>query len=180
MQVLSIGQIPPEHKKADRVSVMVDSKKYTLRFAKQKTGFGAKSLFFCPVCERRCTKLYFDESGFRCATCGKINQYADIQNSTKGGEREIRYRMMRFAAASGIVISEWPFNYKNYVNDKRIKTTAFRRKLAILQALENMRGQNIFFKTTYKPETIRAVLRGNHPILKKTNLQELQQYFWSF
>lgn len=129
MQVLDIGQIPPEHKKADWVSIMVGDKKYTLRFAKQKTGFGVKLLFCCPGCERRCTKLYRSESGFRCATCGKINRYTGIQNSTKGGERGIEYRMMRFAAASGIVISEWPFSYMDYMKDKRANRASFRKNL---------------------------------------------------
>lgn len=180
MMILDVYRLTPEQKAGSKIAVASGEQKSVIQLAEQKTGFGVRKFFVCPVCGERRVKLYFVGNGFKCATCGKINLYTGIQNGTKGGERELEYRMMRFAAAHEIGEIEWPFDYRNYIFDTRMSRTSFRRKIAILQALENMRSQNIFFKTVYSQKAIKAVLTGKHPLLKEKTLYELQKWFWDF
>lgn len=177
--VLDIYALKPEVRAAKKMTATINGQEYLIRTAEQRTGFGTKNFLLCPICEKRRVKLYFADDGFKCAWCGKINLYAGIQNGTRGGERELEYRMMRFAAANDITILKWPFHYLNYIKDKRINRPSFRKKLAILQALENMRFQNIFFEKVYPQKVIRSVLKGEHPALNRT-LGNLQRYSVDF
>lgn len=179
MQILDIRQIPPEHKKRDWVSIKSDDRRYTIRYAEQRTGFGVRKFFVCPVCERRTMRLYKRTTQFACDKCAGINLYKPIQNGTKGGYLEISYRMERYAAKKNIRF-EYPFDYIQFTSDPRINSVAFQQSLLVLQALENMRSQNIFFNTVYNPKTIKAVLTGNHPLLSEKSLFEMKQWLWNF
>ena len=180
LKILDISRLSAEQKRAENLTATVDGGKYMIQTAEQKTGFGTKRFFLCPECEKRKTRLYFFGNGFRCASCGGINPYRGIQNGTESGERELAYRMMRFAAANGIRIKSWPFNYLDYMDDRRINRGSFRKKIAILQALENLRFQNIFFKRVYSQGIIRAVLKGEHPAVKKLSLWDLKESILDF
>ena len=180
MMILDIYALKPEVRAAKEMTATIYGQKYLIQTAEQKTGFGIKKFLLCPVCGKRRVKLYFVGNGFKCASCGKINLYTGIQNGTRGGERELEYRMMRFAAANEITISEWPFHYLHYIADKRISRASFRKKIVILQALENMRFQNIFFGKVYPQTVIRSVLKGEHPALNTKTLGYLQRYTVDF
>ena len=177
---LDISQIEKKYKAGSSISVTMNGEKFRIRLAEQKTGFGARKFFVCPECERRTIRLYKGAGTlFRCDKCSNINPYKSIQNGTKGGYIELSYRMERYAAKNGITF-EYPFDYLQFANDPRNKNEDFLKALMILQALENMRSQNIFFKTVYSQKTIKAVLTGKHPILSEKSLQDMQKWLWNF
>lgn len=157
-----------------------DGEQYTVELDAQKCGFGERKFLVCPECERRTMRLYRRAGTLLlCDKCAGLNLYKPIQNGTKGGYLEISYRMERYAAKRGIAFN-YPFDYRHFADDPRFDKAAFRKALLILQALENMRAQSIFFKTVYRPETIKAVLTGKHPILSEKSLYELQKWLWKF
>lgn len=180
---LDVSTIPKPKKAGKSIVATVNGEKYRLQLSEQKTGFGVRKFLVCPECERRKTKLFIEivpKTGFKCADCMGLNLYRGIQNGTKGGYLELHYRMERYAAKNGIAIKSYPFNFAEYLDDPRAEKPRFQRALKILQALENMRGQNIFFKTTYKPGNIKAVLTGKHPNLQRYSTRELQQFYYRF
>lgn len=179
---LDVSTIPKPKKAGKSIVATVNGEKYRLQLSEQKTGFGVRKFLVCPECERRKTKLFIiaPKTGFKCADCIGLNLYRGIQNGTKGGYSELRYRMERYAAKNGITIKSYPFNFAEYNDDPRSEKPRFQRALKILQALENMRGQNIFFKTTYKPGEIKAVLTGKHPNLQRYSIFDLQRYYYRF
>lgn len=177
---LDISQIEKKYKAGSRICIAVGGEKFAVQLAEQKTGFGSRKFFVCPKCERHTMRLYRSQgTPFICDKCAGINLYKPIQNGTKGGYLEIAYRMERYAAKLGISF-EYPFDYIQFASDPRNKDAAFRKSLLILQALENMRSQNIFFKKVYSQKTIKAVLTGKHPILSEKSLQDMQKWLWNF
>lgn len=153
----------------------------TLTISPQKTGFGIRYFLVCPACGRRFQRLYLCGNRLLCRTCGNIPVYRGIQNSTKGGYTEIEYRMERFAGKHDIEFT-YPFDYMNFLLDERVHSRGFRDKLRVLQALENMRFQCIFFRSKYGTRTVRSVLTGRHPLLlnKYVTLKDLRDslYIW--
>lgn len=154
---------------------------HTVTISPQMTGFGTRYFLVCPACGRRVQRLYLCCGRLICRTCGKVPLYRGIQNSTRGGYFEIQYRMDRFAAKHGIKF-DYPFDYMQFLLDKRIRRENFRRKVRILQSLENMRLQCILFRSRYERETIRSVLAGNHPLVlnERITLKDLRDnlYRW--
>lgn len=177
--IFYISSLKPEQKAGKGIKVSYCGKQFSVSFAEQKTGFGTRKFFVCPVCGKRRTKLFLCNSGLLCMGCAGVNPYKEIQNTTKGGYREIEYRMERYAEKNGFRIEKWPFEYTDYIEHPAYNRKKFRKVLKILQVLENMRLQNILFKTTYSQQTIKAVLKGNHPALTKYTLPELRKYLWA-
>lgn len=177
---LDISRIDKKHKAGSRLCAMVDGETFNVQLTEQKTGFGSRKFFICPECERRTMRLYRRAGTlFICDKCAGINLYKPIQNGTKGGYIELSYRMERYAAKRDISF-DYPFDYAQFADDPRSDDAAFRQSLLILQALENMRSQNIFFKTVYSQKTIKAVLTGKHPLLSEKSLFEMQKWLWKF
>ena len=116
-----------------------------------------------------------------CRECGDVPVYKGIQNNTKGGYDEIGYRMQRYAAAHDIQFS-FPFDYMAFVLDDRCSLNSFRVSLKILQGLENMRSQSIFYQKRYSNKTIKAVLTGTHPLIvnDRVTLQSLRDWFYEW
>ena len=177
-QFLYLNTLEPAQRAGRGIKVQYCGKTFPVNFAEQKTGFGIRKFFVCPVCGKRRTKLFLCGSGLFCVDCANLKPYKDIQNATKGGYREIQYRMERFAEKNGIHIEKWPFEFMKYSGHPAYNRKKFQKVLKILQVLENMRLQNILFKTTFSQRTIKAVLKGNHPALTKYTLPELQKYLW--
>jgi hypothetical protein len=177
---LDISRIDKQYKAGSSICATVDGEQCAVQLAAQKCGFGERKFLVCARCGRRTMRLYKKAGAlFLCDKCAGINLYKPIQNGTKGGYIELAYRMERYATKQGIVF-KYPFDYKQFLNDPRMKKPSFRKSILILQALENMRAQNIFFKTVYKQETIKAVLSGKHPLLSKKSLYEMQKWLWNF
>ncbi len=173
-----LNSLSQEQKAGKGIKVSYCGKLFSVDFAEQRTGFGTRKFFVCPVCGKRRTKLFLCGSGLFCVDCADLKPYKDLQNSTKGGYREIQYRMERFAERNGIKIKKWPFEFVDYADNPAYNRKKFQKVLKILQVLENMRLQNILFKTTFRQRTIKAVLTGKHPALTKYTLPELQKKLW--
>lgn len=177
---LDISNIPKPKKAGKSIIATVDGEKYNIQLSEQKTGFGSRKFFVCPECGRRTMRLYRRAGAlFICDKCAGINAYKPIQNGTKGGYLELSYRMERYAAKRDIRFN-YPFDYVQFADDPRCDDAAFRQSLLILQALENMRSQNILFKTVYSQKTIKAVLTGKHPLLSEKSLYKMQKWLWKF
>ena len=164
---------------AGSITVKVDEKQCKVELAEQKTGYGMRKFFLCPCCGNRKVKLYFVRDAFRCAKCGKIKLYRERQNGTKGGYREIQYRMIRYGEKHNINVS-FPFYYLEYYRSDQMGNEEYRAALMVLQALENMRLQNILFKTVYKKDVMDKVLAGTHPLLSKVTLKDMQTKLYRF
>lgn len=177
--VLDIGTLHSSQKAKGMIRITIGGKERKVSLTEQQTGFGIRKFFVCPCCGNRRVKLYIYNNNIFCRSCGQYKPYEGIQNSTKGGDVELGYRMSRFGAANGIEVV-FPFNYLNFAKDERLKKASFRKKIAILQALENMRFQNIFLKATYPQKVIRAVLNGKHVALDKYSLQTLKEHTINF
>lgn len=177
---IDISQIEKKYKTGSSLCAEIDGERYIIQLAEQKTGFGSRKFFVCPKCGRRTKLLYQNgEKPFYCDKCAGINLYKAIQNGTKGGETELEYRMERFARKNKISF-EYPFDYMQFAKDPRNTKTDFRQCLLILQALENMRMQNILYKTVYGPKTIKAVLNGSHPLLQEKGIEKIKKYLYRF
>lgn len=156
-----------------------DGTEHTVLFGYQKTGYGSKRFFLCPCCSKYVQKLYYVGHGYKCRECGGINPYKGIKNMTKGGADEIAYRMKRYAAQNDIVF-DFPFDYLDFLNDDRIKKASFRKKLTILQGLENMRFQAVMNQTTYTAKLLSSVCRGKHLLLESESLWNLKNWLYDW
>lgn len=152
----------------------------TLYFSKVKVGYGYKKFFVCPCCGEYKTKLYLDKNQiFKCVNCCSVKPYNGIQNTTKGGDDYIDYKMIRFAIKVGIGKYEYPFDYCQHPCPKGKHKEKWNQNLHILQAMENMRFQSIFFEKVWDVKTIRSVETGNNKYLSCT-LKDLKNQFIPF
>jgi len=157
----------------------LDEREYRIELSWQKTGYGKRCFLVCPFCGDRYIRLYIDNGRIKCYKCAEIKQYYPIQYTTKGGHSELEYRMQKYGMKNDIKVA-FPFDYRLFINDKRINRESFKKKLLILQALENMRFQAIMFNITYKAKTINDVVKNNHPLLAEHSLMELKDYLYSW
>ena len=98
---------------------------------------------------------------------------------TKGGTNEIANRMKKYAYEHDITF-DFPFDYMQFINDKRTRKQSFLKQLAVLQGLENMRFQAIMSKTTYSSKVLSSVCRGKHPLLSAVTLYDLKNWFYDW
>lgn len=154
-------------------------KNHTLIFGYQKTGYGQKRFFLCPKCSKRVTRLYYSDGAYYCRECVGTDVYKGIKNMTKGGSNEIAYRMKKYAYEHDITF-DFPFDYMQFINDKRTRKQSFLKQLAVLQGLENMRFQAIMSKTTYSSKVLSSVCRGKHPLLSAVTLYDLKNWFYDW
>ena len=164
------------HKGASGATVVYNGRKQKVLFNRVKNGFGYKTFMLCPLCGLNCNILYFDYGCFCCPKCCSKNFYKGIQNTTKGGYEYISYKMERFAEKSGIGRFEYPFNYEQHPKPKNKHRDKWERNLAIMQALENMRSQSIFFDRIWDSKTIQKVEQGKNKCLSYP-LLFLKNYF---
>lgn len=166
-------------KGAESAVIQWEDKRQRIRFAKVALSYGNRSYFICPCCGGNCLKLYLYKDLFRCRNCCPENSYRGIQNTTQGGDAFIAYKMERFAEKVGIGAFEYPFDYLQHPCPKQKHHSKWDRNLSILQAMENMRSQSIFFKKIWNTKTIRSVENGKNSYLK-CSLPKLKQYFYPF
>ena len=175
VDMIRIGQIKDKCRPG-AVSVTIggnDSRKeQTIDLHRERSGCCDRLFFLCPSCGKKSVVLYLSGKGWTCRTCCPVSPYEGVQNKTKGGADEIGYRMKRYAIKKGIRF-EHPFSYTAFALDDRISLEAFRKDLKVLQALENMRTQAIFFGRRYTAAQIRQVTRGKHPLLERCTLHDL-------
>lgn len=169
------GKIKPN---AQAVTLTVGERKQNIQLAYQKTGISQKRFFLCPRCGKRVEYLYINNGILKCRKCSGV-RYKGIQDTTKGSYDEIAYRMKRYADKYNIIF-DFPFDYIAFANDSRINKQQFRKHLIVLQALENMRFQALFYKTRYSSKLLSQVIKGEHPILQQVTLLDLREniYDW--
>lgn len=69
---------------------------HRISIARQKTGYGYKRYFICPVCGGRRTRLYTSDKGFVCRNCLDIDIYAARKNMyDENIENVIKYKIIK-------------------------------------------------------------------------------------
>ena len=159
--------------------LLVNGEGMDIAFEKQRTGFGEKIFFKCPICGSRRTKLYVCQHRLVCRGCITYNPYYSITHTTKNGYENLSYRMRGFAKKHDIDL-KFPFFYMDYPKPKWKHEERWCEILAILQALENMRNQAIFFNKRYKTIVIQSVLQGKNMFLYACELYDLYKYFYDW
>lgn len=140
--------------------------KVVFTFGKVKTGFGFRHFLICPSCGQYRVTLVFDGKAFVCVKCAGINPYRGIQTMTRGGYKFIGYKMARYAEKHGVEGFHFPFDYHDYERPKRRRREHWNKTMKVLQALESMRNQAIFFKKIWDAKTIQSVESGMNPYLE--------------
>jgi len=156
-----------------------DDKQQTIFFSRVNVGYGCKVFFICSCCGENRTMLYLDSNIFKCVNCCTVKPYRGIQNTTKGGDEYLGYKMERFAIKVGIGSFDYPFDYLQHFCPKGKHKDKWNKNLSIMQALENMRTQSIFFNKIWNQKTIQSVESGKNKYLKCT-LLDLKEKFIPF
>lgn len=152
----------------------------SIQFSRQKTGFGNKMFFICPICGSRRTQLFLYKGELMCRECYPVPVYRRIKNVTQGSYKYIGYRMKRFAEMNGIIIKRFPFSYLDYEKPKYKHYEKWIDVIIKLQALENMRKQAHIFGVKYKPEVINSVFKGENIYLYVCELYDLEKYSYDW
>ena len=161
MQSIDIKGLDKSLKNREYIEVQATKDKIYL--SEQTTGFGVKKFFICPRCSSRRETIYLINYKYICCrSCSPYNIYKGIQNGTKGGETEIHYRMKQVAKEYGIADWEFPFDYMQllFSRPKYMRVKKWEEGIRKLQALENMRFQNILYKNKYNSKTIEHVFKN--------------------
>ncbi len=153
--------------------------KQKIMFSVVKVGYGKKTFLSCPICGKNKCTLYLENNLFRCSNCCSVNPYKGIQNTTKGGEAYLEYKMERFAMRCGIGEFEYPFDFRKHPRPKGKHKEKWNTNLAIMQSLENMRSQSIFFQKIWNSKTIQSVEQRKNKFLSYP-LPLLERYFYDF
>ncbi|MCK9479190.1 MAG: hypothetical protein M0R40_06775 [Firmicutes bacterium] len=164
----------------DNAKIEWNGGQQSIFFSKIQVGYGFKHFIICPICGQNRAKLYLEGNLFICIDCCSVKPYNGIQNTTKGGDAYIGYKMERFATRCGIGKFEYPFDYLKHPKPKGKHSEKWNRNLKIMQSLESMRFQSIFFKKIWKSRTIKSVETGKNKYIQHISLNELKRYFFPF
>ena len=171
--------------KNDTEEFIHEIKEQEIYISKQKTGFGEKSFFNCPVCGERRVNLYrpLNKIWFRCRNCLDNNIYKERCNAyDAGGTRIIEYKfkklIIRLNLSNTIVKSHIPFDYRCYwaCKPKYMKYKEFELILKQLTALSAMRDTAILQKAKYSTKDINRILNSSK--LKKLELIDIPDAIW--
>lgn len=154
--------------------------------SKQKTGFGYKSFFICPICGERRTKVYCYEGKkvFKCRNCIGRNIYSERCNLYDGGGTDlIEYKF--FEIISELDLSKTskkrhiPFDSRYYgpCKPKYMRYEKFELILKQLTALSAMRDTVIFQKCSYSTQYVNGLLNSNS--LKKLKIMDIPDIIWT-
>ena len=156
------GAITP---KSSGVIIEAEGKKEKILLSRVKVGYGYKVFFSCPICGKNSERIIFEDGLFSCSKCSSAKQYRGIQNTTKGGDDFIAYKMLRFSMKVGIGQFNFPFDYAEHPKPKGKHSDKWNKNLAIMQCLENMRFQSIFNKKIWDLKVIQSVEQGKNRFL---------------
>ena len=153
--------------------------------SKQRTGFGEKSFFNCPICGERRVTLYkpLNMNWFRCRSCLPKNIYKERCNAyDAGGTAIIEYKFKKLITKLDFkktcADKHIPFDYRLYweCKPKHMRYEKFELILKQLTALSAMRDTVILQKCSYSTKYINALLSSN--ALKKLPLIEIPNVIW--
>ena len=163
----------------DGATIEYEGIRQRLSFSRVVVGYGKKVFFRCPICNKNKESLFWENNLFRCSDCCSIKQYSGIQNTTKGGDAYISYKMERFAMRCGVGQFDYPFDFQQHPRPKGKRSKNWNKNLAILQCLENMRFQSIVFGKIWNQKTIQSIEKGKNKFLLYP-LKDLKNNFYSF
>lgn len=145
-----------------RVRWTAGEKEGFIHISKVRVGFGEKHYFICSKCGQYRVKLAFNGEKFACFGCFGVNPYAGLQKTSRGGWEFIMYKMRRYAEKNRVGDLKFPFTFYDYPRPARYDADKWSKVMMILQALESMRNQALFYEKTFDPKIIQAVERGIH------------------
>lgn len=160
-------------------------KEQEIYISKQKTGFGEKSFFNCPVCGERRVTLYkpLNKNWFRCRSCLDSNIYKERCNAyDAGGIKIIEYKFKKLITKldlkNSITNKHIPFDYRFYwpCKPKYMKYPEFELILKQLTALSAMRDTTILQKCRYGTKDINRILGSKR--LEKLELLAIFDAIW--
>lgn len=160
-------------------------KEQEIYISKQKTGFGEKSFFNCPVCGERRVTLYkpLNKKWFRCRSCLDNNIYKERCNAyDAGGTAIIEYKFNKLITkldlSNALTKNHIPFDCRFYwpCKPKYMRYEEFELILKQLTALSAMRDTAILQKAKYSAKSINIILNSNK--LKKLKLIEIPNAIW--
>lgn len=152
----------------------IDGKEYSVDFTRQKTGYGEKSFFVCPVCGKRRERLYISGNQLICRECYPDPVYRDIKNVSVGSLKYLTYRMKRLAEKERIIIKSLPFCYLDYEKPRYRHFDSWHMTITKLQALENMRMQDE--SKRYSLEVINSIFEEKNLFLFTLDLYGIYKY----
>ena len=171
--------------KSDMGEDIQEVKEQEIYISKQKTGFGEKSFFNCPICGERRMTLYkpLNKNWFRCRSCLDVNIYKERCNAyDSGGTAIIEYKFKKLITIldlnNALTKNHIPFDYRFYwaCKPKYMKYEEFELILKQLTALSAMRDTVILQKVKYSTKDITRILNSNK--LKKLELIKIPDAIW--
>ena len=171
--------------KSDIGEDIQDVKEQEIYISKQRTGFGEKSFFNCPICGERRVTLYrpLNKNWFRCRSCLPNNIYKERCNAyDAGGTGIIEYKfkklIVKLDLKKSITDKHIPFDYRFYwpCRPKYMKYDEFELILKKLTALSTMRDVVILQKFRYSTKDINKILGSE--TLQKTPIRQVGDYIW--
>lgn len=160
-------------------------KEQEIFISKQRTGFGEKSFFNCPICGERRVTLYkpLNMNWFRCRSCLPKNIYKERCNAyDSGGTSIIEYKFKKLITKldlkKSITNKHIPFDYRFYwtCKPKYMKYREFELILRQLTALSAMRDTTILQKCRYSTKDINRILKSKR--LEKFEFVEIFDAIW--
>ena len=178
VRTVKIEQFKPifEHGKT-QVTCRIEGSPFKFYFDKKKMGFGYRHYFICSTCGKYCVELVQNGGIFACFGCAGVNPYRGIQTTTRGGDQFIAYKMQRLAQKCGIENFRFPFLFWEYERPKYRKSERWCKVLLILQALESMRNQSIFFGKIWNVDVIKSVETGKNEYLRLPAIYHLKYFY---
>lgn len=152
----------------------IDGKEYSVDFIRQKTGYGEKPFFVCPVCGKRRERLYISGNQLICRECYPDPVYRDIKNVSVGSLKYLTCRMKRLAEKERIIIKSLPFCYLDYGKPRYRHFDSWHMTITKLQALENMRMQDE--SKRYSLEVINSIFEEKNLFLFTLDLYGIYKY----
>lgn len=152
----------------------IDGKEYSVNFTRQKTGYGEKPFFVCPVCGKRRERLYISGNQLICRECYPDPVYRDIKNVSVGSLKYLTCRMKRLAEKERIIIKSLPFCYLDYGKPRYRHFDSWHMTITKLQALENMRMQDE--SKRYSLEVINSIFEEKNLFLFTLDLYGIYKY----
>lgn len=157
-----------------------DGKEYPVDFSKQKTGYGEKIFFVCPVCGKRRERLYISGESLLCRECYPDLIYRRIKNVPVGSNSYLVHRMRSLARREGITLKRFPFYYMDYEKPKYKHFEKWHMAITKLQALENMRVQELSLRKRYSLEVINSIFEERNMFLFILDLYDMDRYIYDW
>lgn len=160
------------HKMKSADIYLEDGREYSAGFARQKTGYGEKMFFICPVCGAMRERLYISGEQLLCRECYPEPIYKSIKNVSVGSCKYLTYRMKQLAKKEKITIKRLPFCYLDYEKPRYRHLDSWLMVITKLQALENMRMQD----KRYSREVINSIFEEKNQYLFTLDLYDIYKY----